>query len=80
MADSLETLQTRLSEARDALHQLSIGQQVVEVERDGRRMKCTSADAGRLSDYVASLENQIADLTNAVSGALPRRRFISTRF
>lgn len=80
MAEDLTTLQTRLTEARAALHSLSIGQQVVEIQRDGRRMKYGSADSAALADYIRDLENQIADIEGAVVSARPRRRFIPVAF
>ena len=72
MAD-LATLTTRLTEAEAALHQLVQGSQVVEVWRDGRRMKFNAASRGDLSGYIADLKNQIAAL-EADADNRPRRR------
>jgi hypothetical protein len=75
MAD-VETLRTRLAEAETAMHALAMGTRVVEVVRDGRRVKYSESGKGELSAYIDSLTRQIEALEGASSGSLPRRRFI----
>lgn len=79
MAD-LATLQTRLSEAETALHDLATGSRVVEVRRDGKMMKYGEANKSSLADYIADLRRQIDVLTSADETTLPRRRFIGCSF
>ena len=76
MAD-LETLKTRLAEAEDALHALNLGERVVEVMRDGRRMRYQESNRGGLEGYIGSLRAQVAE-----SEITPRsrRRFIPVAF
>lgn len=59
----LATLQTRLSEAEDALHQLHMGRRVVQVQmQNGSTVEYARSrdQIVRLEQYVASLKNQIA--------------------
>lgn len=79
MAD-LETLQTRLAEAQAARHALATGQRVVEVVRDGKRMRFQESNKGDLAGYIDELGAAIAELQQPVIGALPRRRFIPVAF
>lgn len=78
MAD-LATLQTRLSEAEAALHQVLTGKKVEVAERDGRRVQYSGANPGdsqRLQAYIQSLKAEIATL----SGAIGMRRPIGVMF
>lgn len=75
MAD-LATLQTRLTDAEAARHALATGQRVVEVMRDGRRVRYQESNRGDLGLYIDELAAAIAGLTAPSTGALPRRRFI----
>ncbi len=60
MAD-LATLEARLTEAEDALHQLMTGARVVEVRRDdGTSARWSEAQAGELRRYIAYLRREIA--------------------
>ncbi|MGF7152625.1 gpW family head-tail joining protein [Novosphingobium gossypii] len=79
MAD-LATLKTRLAEAEEARHALAMGTRVVEVWRDGKRLKFSEANKGDLDGYITDLSGQIADIESAASGARPRRRFIGVSF
>lgn len=72
MAD-LATLQARLAEAEEALHQLSIGKKVVEVQTEGGervRYQSYDADVSRLRAYVVELKGLIAE----AGGAAPMAR------
>lgn len=61
MAD-LATLKTRLTEAEDALHTMSLpGSAVVEVRRDdGTSVQFQPVERPRLEAYIAALRRQIA--------------------
>ena len=48
-----------LREARDALHRLMIGQRVVTVQKDGRRVEFTAVSVGELKKYIAQLETEL---------------------
>lgn len=74
MAD-LATLQARLTEAETALHNLAIGARVVDVWKDGRRVRYSEATKSQLEAYIKDLNDQITD-AQATSTDLPRRRFI----
>lgn len=54
------TDQQLLDQARAALHQLMIGQGIVECEFQGQVTKFKAADADRLRAYIAELEARIA--------------------
>lgn len=58
MTDSA-TLQAQLSEAETALHNLTIGNSVVEVEYEGHRVKYARAQIGDLRRHVNSLKRQL---------------------
>ncbi len=50
---------TQLEEARAALHQLRIGKQAVKVQRDGKMVEYSPANAGALDQYVKQLEREL---------------------
>lgn len=51
----------RLSEARDALHRLSIGESVVEVrDQSGESIRYFPTTMKALERYIASLEREVA--------------------
>jgi polyhydroxyalkanoate synthesis regulator phasin len=75
MAD-LTTLQTRLSEAEDALHKLLTGQKAVSVSDEGQSVTFTQSNIEELRAYINELRNQIADL----SGVSRRRGPIYASF
>lgn len=54
------TLTQWLTDARNALHQLSIGKQVVEIVVDGYVTKYGRANIADLRAYISQLEDQIA--------------------
>lgn len=80
MAD-LATLRSRLTEAEDARHQLALGQTVVEIARDGRRMTFSKASESALDGYMATLTEQIRRAEDAANGTtVSRRRSIGVIF
>lgn len=58
MAD-LETLKTQLAQAETALHDLQLGNKVVEIRVNGRWLQKTPADRKDLKAYVNDLQSQI---------------------
>lgn len=69
VTDTLQTLQTRLTEAEAARHKLLTGVQEVKVELDGfGSTTYTQASLNGLERYIVELQNKIA----ALSGK-PRR-------
>lgn len=74
MAD-LAQLQTWLSEAESARHQLAMGQQVVEVWREGRRLVYSKGSLSQLDSYIATLRGDIAQAESVAAGR-PRRSAI----
>lgn len=63
MALDLATLQTRLSEATLALHNLAIGERIVSVQLDknnGRRTEFSEVNIDKLKAYIADLQNAIS--------------------
>lgn len=55
----LETLQTWLSEAISARHQLATGKQSVRIEWLDHRMQYTQANLGDLAEYIQQLQGAI---------------------
>lgn len=53
------TLESRLSEARAALHRLMIGEAEVSIEHEGYRVQLTRANAGELRRYIRTLERAL---------------------
>lgn len=74
----LETLKSRLTEAETAIHALATGQRVVDVWKDGRRVRFQEGNRGDLMRYAQELRDQIAGLE--MPAARPRRRFIPVAF
>ena len=71
---SLLTLQTRLTEAEEALHQLVIGTREVTIEfGSGRKVSYNQANIAELRSYIARLEDQIAVLQGSGAGRKPVR-------
>ena len=50
---------SRLSEARAALHDLYLGKRVVKVQKDGRAVEYTPANRSDLERYIAQLETEL---------------------
>lgn len=72
----LATLQLYLGQARDAYHQLMLGQSLVKIRHNEREMSYGAADKAALSAYIADLNGQIATLQagGTVSGRRGRSR------
>lgn len=80
MAETVETLKTRLAEARSVRHKLMMGQSAVEVQdSNGERIRYTQASAGKLSAYISELESQIASLEKTSQPVRPARVWFSGR-
>lgn len=74
MAD-LATLQSRLTDAEAALHQLNIGAQQMQVDHGDMRVVFTKTTIGDLRRYIDDLKAQIAALGGTVDTL--RRRGIT---
>lgn len=72
MAD-LDTLKIQLEEAETALHQLQLGNKVVEMRVGKRYMNKTAADIGELTKYVRSLQSKVNRLEGRSSCRSPIR-------
>lgn len=76
---TLEQWQQRLAEAEDARHQLALGETVVEVWRDGRRVTYSQAKIADLDAYVLICQREI-EKAQALLDNRPARRAIGTYF
>jgi len=74
MALDLATLQARYADADAALHELRLGRGVVDVWRDGKRIRYTQADVTTLSDYLTELSGKIALVMAGGDPTLPTPR------
>lgn len=74
----IQTLQTRLTEAEAALHNLQIGKRKVSVSRNGTSIAYANSpgDIANLKSYIADLKAQI----NRASGQGGGRRVIHNYF
>lgn len=54
-----ETLEKRLADAEEALHQVQIGGQAVVVGYEGHRTEYSPANAPELRRYIAGLKRQL---------------------
>lgn len=57
---SVSTLNTWLTEAQTALHDLSVGKKVVQVGSGDKQMSFTAANVRQLRSYIARLQTAIA--------------------
>ena len=73
---TLTQLQTWLSEAESARHAIAMGEGVVDVMRDGRRISYSKRNLTELNGYIAWLETEIEKKTAEADGS-PRRRPIN---
>lgn len=65
-----EQLETRLAEAEDAFHKLSLGNSVVEIrDSNGESVRYTNTDKATLASYIGNLKAQLG-LTNARYGSI----------
>ncbi|MCP1675454.1 hypothetical protein J2T57_002604 [Natronocella acetinitrilica] len=56
----METLESRLTEAHEALHRLAVGDREVQVSwRDGRRSQWSEITPEYLNRYIAALDSAI---------------------
>lgn len=65
----LATLQTRLTEAQDALHALLTGTLTVSLGAGDKRLAFNQADIPALRTYIADLMRAIAIASGAASGS-----------
>lgn len=77
MAEDLTTLQTRLTEARAALHTLMTGSAEAEIENGDMRLKYDTSPErmSALRQYIADLESRVAALGGTMIN-LRRRSFV----
>ncbi|TCT28835.1 gpW family head-tail joining protein [Martelella mediterranea] len=59
LTDERLTLETRLGEAKLALHKLETGQSAVTLSYDGESITYSGADRASLRAYIRSLETQL---------------------
>ena len=71
---SVETINTRIAEAEDARHRLSLGESVVEVWRDGRRVQYSEVSLPQLDAYIERLKGELVTAQAAAGSAPPPRR------
>ena len=57
---SLAVLQTRLTEAQDAYHDLNTGAQTVSLSTGDKRFAFTAAEVDKLARYIRELQSAIA--------------------
>lgn len=69
---TIPTTKEKLDEALHALHQLNIGNSVVSIQKDGRRVEFRPADRAQLQAYISQLQAE-------VTGSGPRRRAFRVR-
>lgn len=72
----IERLTRFLREAREAMHSLAMGTQVVDLWHDGRRRRYAQQDMESVRSYIAWLECELA-AANAAACGRPRRRAIA---
>ncbi len=53
------TLQERITEAENALHELSLGKRVVKITRNGKSLEFGQTDSVSLRRYITELKNQL---------------------
>lgn len=73
---SVEDIRTRIAEAKAQRHLVALGQAVVEVWRNGRRVQVKITDMKQLNDYILALEREL-DEQGAVDAGRNRRRAIT---
>lgn len=80
MSEDVATLQTQLSEARAALHQLVIGNKAVDVTIDGKRVSYGKTEVAQLNAYIADLRARIITAGGTCSDGGQRRQARSIYF
>jgi len=64
VAENLTQLQTWLSEARQALHDISTGcKPIVVVDQNGERVEYQRSNIAELRKYINDLQQQVAECT-----------------
>lgn len=53
------TLQQRIEEAENALHELSLGKRVVKISRNGKSLEFNQANVSDLRRYITEMKNQL---------------------
>ncbi len=79
---AVEQLRKQLAEAQAARHKLLTGAAIVDVQRDGRRIRYSQGNAADLDSYIEELTAQIRalDPTGPEATVQPRRRALGVRF
>lgn len=70
---TLADLQNMLAEAKAQRHVVALGNAVVEVWRNGRRVQVEVTSIEKLQDYIMALEREIDEQTMADAGKNKRR-------
>lgn len=73
---TIQQLQTWLTQAEEALHNLTLGAQKVSFERSGTKIVYTPAQIPALKSYIASLNSQIRAKGGSPDGSNTARRGI----
>lgn len=72
MATTLEILQTKLSDAQDAYHEIQLGRGVREIkDQNGEAVVYNAANLNKLKAYMNELEVQIAALSGTTVAGTP---------
>lgn len=71
----VETITRYIVEAKARRHSVALGEAVIDVWRDGRRMRMTVSSIEELNGYISQMENELAKATATAAGT-PRRRAI----
>ena len=72
MATAAE-IQTMIDEAKAQRHKVALGQAVIDVWRDGRRMRREITRVSELDDYISRLEGELI-MAQLAEGITPARR------
>lgn len=73
---TVEQLETWIAEAEARRHEVAMGEAVIDVWRDGRRVRRTFTKVEKLDAYIFSLRRELSEAQAAASG-LARRRPIN---
>ena len=74
-------LQTRITDAENALHDLQMGARVVKlVSPNGNEVEYQQADSGKLQSYITWLKSQLATGQSTSTDPSPNRRPIFFSF
>lgn len=70
---SAEDIRARIAEAKAQRHLVALGQAVVEVWRNGRRVQVKITDMKQLNDYILALERELDEQGSVDAGRKKRR-------